>query len=273
MMTQALGARGHDSLQYHVVCEDGRIFSARIFLTATTSVQWAWVYERGGARVLVDSEEPVSISADGPLAVAGSQFSVQTDAGAGGRLQVGAAAVDGFVVEYNGGLELSGSGSASWEPQRHYWQPDLSCTVRYRGERLSGRCFAKRYTWLSNAPRYWSYRMLSAYGDAHGPAVWSADALFEDVKHGNFKLLSTADGLWSGDPARTFHGDMDIHTALAERELAVTMNPVDKCERLIRSSAMDSRLVQWPVSFALAGMSNAAIAGSGIYEYICGTLG
>jgi hypothetical protein len=272
-MMQALGARGHDSLQYHVVCEDGRIFSARIFLTATTSVQWAWVYEHGDARVLVDSEEPVSVSAAGPLAVAGSQFTVQTEPDAGGRLQVGAPAVDGFVVEYNGGLELSGSVGASWEPQRHYWQPDLRCTVRYRGERLRGRCFAKRYTWLDNAPRYWAYRMLSGYADARGIAVWSADALFEDVKHGNFKLLSENEDIWSGEPARTFHGDMRIRTESDERELCLTMNPVAKCERIIRSSGMDSRLVQWPVTFTVAEASSAGIPGRGIYEYVCGTLG
>jgi hypothetical protein len=273
MMTVGMGTRGHDSLQYHVICEDGGMFAARIFVTATTCVQWAWVYDSGHAEVLVDSDEPLSVSATGPLAAEGAHLSVQTDSGGGGRLEVGRAGSDGFVVDYKAGLELSGSGGEAWEPQRHYWQPDLSCTVRYRGERRAGRCFAKRYTWLDNAPRYWAYRMLSGYADDRGFAVWSADALFEDIKHGNFKLLSADGSVWSGDPARTFHGDMRIRTESDERRLGLTMSPVAKCERLIQSSAMDSRLVQWPVTFGVAGLSNVEIPGHGIYEYVCGTLG
>jgi len=44
-------------------------------------------------------------------------------------------------------------------------------------------------------------------------------------------------------------------------------------ERLIRSSAMNSRLVQWPVAFTISDSTDGETSGRGIYEYVCGTLG
>jgi hypothetical protein len=66
---------------------------------------------------------------------------------------------------------------------------------------------------------------------------------------------------------------MRIRTEGDGRSVSLTMKPLGQLERLIRSSVMDSRLVQWPVEFTVTDRSNGETAGHGIYEYVCGTLG
>jgi hypothetical protein len=205
--------------------------------------------------------------------VEGDHFRVESDVDGSGRLEVGVEGPEGFVLEYGAGSQLAGTSSAAWEPQRHYWQPDLRSTVSFNGGQLRARCFLKRYTWEDNAPRYWVFRMLNGYADDQGFAVWSADGLFEDAKHGNFKVLGPGQELWSGDPSLTYHGDMKIHTEGPDRNLHVAMTSLGQAERIIRSGAMDTRVTHQPVAFTMTDSSHDETTGHGVYEYVCGTLG
>jgi hypothetical protein len=259
-------------VQCHAVSDDGRIFAARIFQTGTITVQWAWTYDDDGLRVALDCEDAIALPDQEALHVNGSHLTLISHADGHGRVEV-SGANDGFAVEFDKGRRYSGSFGEAWEPRRHWWLPDLSSHVAHRGGSTRARSFAKRYTWEGNAPRYWAYRMFSGYVENAGVAVWSADALFDDTKHGNFNLLTIEGELWRGDPARTFHGDMRIGSSNGERKAALTLRPLARAERVMRSQAMDSRLVQWPTEFTLADSFSGESCGRGVYEYVCGTLG
>lgn len=273
MQLPLLGAVGHDSLQYTFVADDGRIFTARIFQTASLEIHWAWIFDDGQAWTALDDNHR-SVQDDGSpsLSVRSPNFAILTDESGGGHIEVdGDGNANTFAVKFEVGNEVHASLEMFGKREVAFYQPDLNSEITYRGDTLRAQGFCKRYSW-PKIPRYWGYRYFTGYADDGSLAIWAADAMFGVDKYDYFRVLDADGKLVIGEPERSCHKTHLIRSELDGARYEVRLMPLAAAERFLRSDAMDSHLRQEAVRFEadLAGTSASGIA---VYEYVYGTLG
>lgn len=255
----------HDSIQYHFFCDE-KLFAARIFRTESLEHHSAWLFD-GSARTVVSSEAKINqrasdhldVSADTMVAVAGEK---------NGRIAIrGNNSEDSFEAEFSIGRTFRWSDTL--EEVMH--QPNLACTVRYRGKTLSGIGYSKRYSW-AHPPRYWGYRFLQGFVDGGATSIWTADAIFGTNKYDYFKVLGSDGALFEVPNSECAHKQ---DTAFGYKDGVrhqTRFEELGSWDQILRSSKMDSHLRQryGRVRYFDGKSERMGVA---LTEYCFGTLG
>ncbi len=258
-------AGSHDSIQYHFFCED-KLFAMRIFRTDSLEHHSAWIFD-GTARTVLASVAPIRQAPGDHLDVAAD--TMRLEAGdAGGRIGVrGPVAEDAFEVEFAVGRTLRWSDTL--EEVIH--QPNLDCVVTYRGRRLQGTGYSKRYAW-GQPPRYWGYRFLQGFLGDRKTSIWTADALFGTNKYDYFKVLAADGSLFEVPNDSTAHKQNTMFGYTGGIRHEARFEELGAWNQILKSDRMDSHLQQrYGIVRYFDGTTTRE--GVAITEYCFGTLG
>ena len=258
-------AGSHDSIQYHFFCDD-KLFAVRIFRTDSLEHHSAWVFD-DGARTVLSSDAPIRQADREYLDVAAETMRIEAD-DTSGRITVhGAVADDAFAVEFKPGRTLRWSDTL--EHVMH--QPDIACVVSYRGRRLAGVGYSKRYAW-AEPPRYWGYRFLQGFLGDRTTSIWTADAVFGLNKYDYFKVLSADGSLFEAPNDRTAHKQNTMFAYANGVRHEARFEELASWDQILKSERMDSHLRQRYGRVRYFD-GKAEREGVAITEYCFGTLG
>ena len=264
MPQEAFGGYAHDSLQYHFFCGP-LVGAARLFRTPTLEHASLWIHDGAGLTEFAHSTGPLVQGAGDGLSTAAGGLSFAEDAD-GVAIRAEAA---GVAIRLAVGRELRWDDTISTVVH----QPDLACELSFRGQRLTGTGYCKRYCWTP-APRHWGYRFVQGHAGTGADAfmVWTAEATFGTAKYDYCKML-TADGtLHEADPAESCHRQDAVHARIGSAPLPLALEELAVWEAHLVSPAMDSLLRQ-RVCRLTATLDGRVQTGLAINETCYGTLG
>jgi hypothetical protein len=265
----AYPAGSHDSIQYHFFCED-KLFAMRIFRSDSLEQTSAWIFD-GTAKAVLASDSKITQSDAGHLDVSSQEMTLAAGEDAGRITIVSEKAEGSFEVEFTLGKTLNWGYNAQDVGEDVFHQPDLACVVTYRGKKMVGRGYCKRYYW-QNPPRYWGYRFLQGFIDDRKTSIWTADAMFGTSKYEYFKLLGQ-DGTLLELPTDTCAHKQNLMFGYLDgvRHEAI-FEELGAWNQTLKSSSMDSHMQQRYGKVTYFDGNNVR-TGVAITEYCFGTLG
>lgn len=269
MKQPAYPAGSHDSIQYHFFCED-KLFAMRIFRSNSLEHTSAWVFD-GSAKAVLASEATITQKPVDHLDVSSSAMTLGASE-SGGRITIAAdKADDSFEVEFVLGRTFDWGYDAQDADELVFHQPDLACVVTYRGRKMAGHGYCKRYYW-KNPPRYWGYRFLQGFIDERKTSLWTADAMFGTSKYDYFKLLGQDGALVEMPTDTCAHKQNLMFGYLDGVRHEARFEALGAWNQILETSAMDCHMQQryGKVSYFDGTKVRTGVA---ITEYCFGTLG
>jgi hypothetical protein len=262
---QTYPAGSHDSIQYHFFCDD-KLFAVRIFKTDSLEHHSAWLYD-GSARTVLTSKAPIRQADREYLDVSADMLRIEAGDTAGRIAVHGAASDDAFAVEFKPGRTLRWSDTL----EQVVHQPNIDCVVSYRGQRLPGVGYSKRYAWAA-PPRYWGYRFLQGFLDDRRTSIWTADAIFGLNKYDYFKVLAADGSLFEAPKHSTAHKQNLMFAYVEGTRHEARFEEIAVWDQILDSAQMDSHLRQryGRVRYFDGKREREGVA---ITEYCFGTLG
>ena len=223
----------HDSLQYHAFCED-KVFAARVFWTRSLWHHSVWVYD-GGVAELVNSAQPLE-QGDAPHAdLRGPDFVLSAPDEA-----VSIRAGDALSMTLTPRHTMQGPSAIG--PGLHH--PDMQAEVNYRGRRLQGLAYCKRYDFRGDPVEYWGYRFVEGTLDDHSWSIWSAQATFGFHNHSYFRVIGADGVVHEADVPDSCHRDDHCYGVVDGEHYDVALEELGVWDTVLRSTEMDSRLRQ-----------------------------
>ena len=254
------GSGWHDSLQYHVFCED-KAFAVRVFWTNSLWHHSAWVYE-GSVKQLHNSDEPL-VQSDAPHAqLRGTDFELS-------------APDDTISIHVGRDLSLTLTpkhtmyGPSPIGPGLHH--PDMTATVTYLGRVMQGLGYCKRYDFRGTPIRYWGYRFVHGTVSNHRWALWTADATFGFDKHAYFRYIDGDGVVHEAGPRESCHRDEHCYGVIDGEDYDVELEALGVWDTLLRSPQMDSQLRQ-RICRMTVHRGEQSESGYAIHEFCSGTL-
>lgn len=214
----------HDHLQYHFFSEH-LFVQARVFLTQSLEEHSLWIYDHRDGKIteLVNCAEHMRQSSGDHLHLEGPQMSVSD--GVGGGVLTG----PDVTVEFKNRHVFS------WLPAGQgdnavIHRPDLDLAITYKGEKILGRGYSKRY--FGKYGPHWGYRFIQSSDPRLGKTVlWTADATFclgdGEAKYNYWKLLdSDSSALEQAQSEDTWQQDCKAFAHIDGRRCVAEITPV-----------------------------------------------
>ena len=263
-----LGARAHDSCQYHFFC--GNLFVAvRVFKTPTLEHHSAWVFD-GQAREVMSSTTPLKLGKENHLHLTGPHMEMVVENK--GRFEIeGQNGATGFSVEFSPKTSLVWDHPSWSADEQAIHQPDLIGRVRYKGAVHDGIGYCKRYFW-ANFPRYWGYRFLHGAAADGSLTLWTADAVFGLGKYDYFHIVRKDGSMTSADPDRSSHKLTTMYGQAGSVNLRVDFEPLGEWDTVLKSPRMESHMLQRYGRMVLH-QNDRTLPGFAMTEQCFGTLG
>lgn len=264
----------HDSLQYHFFLP-GIFVAGRVFRTKTLEQHSAWMYdeESGTMTELFTPSYTRMDSATDTLRLESDEMLIEDNA-AGGVFDVKKA---GLKVEFNQRRVVS------WLPAGQsdnavIHRPDLKCSLEYKGKKLEGSGYSKRYYgWYE---RFWGYRFIHGVTDciSGNPLMcthfWNADAAFGDNKYNYFKVLVPTGKIISSETTETWQQDTSAYATIDGQRWETRIKPLCTWETVIGGQGfnMESKMQN---RYCTVELINGSTVSKGVaYNERCyGTLG
>ena len=265
MIQYKFGEGWHDSLQYHVLCEE-RLFAVRVFWTESLWHYSAWIYD-GGVRKLLNSSEPLKQSDEEYADLTGSAFRLSVPDSEGIAQVNPASGEDALEIRFTPRRTFPWTSPLG--PAIH--QPDLDCRVLYRGETYHGLGFCKRYHFEGRIG-HWGYRFVHGGIDGSTWAVWSADANFGYHRYGYFKFVDADGREHIAEPKDSTHRENAIYGTVDGIEYEVELEELGMWDTPLVSSEMNSQLRQRFCQMTIKHEGKAE-TGHAINETCFGTMG
>ena len=255
------GSGWHDSLQYHVFCED-KLFAVRVFWTHSLWHHSVWVYD-GKVVELINSAEPL-VQSGAPYAELNCpNFELS-------------APDEAVSIRVGNDLSLTLTpkhtmyGPSPIGPGLHH--PNMDARVSYQGRSLQGLAYCKRYDFRGDPIRYWGYRFVHGTLDDHSWSLWTAQATFGFGNHSYFRFIDAGGKVHEADVRDSCHRDDHCYGVVGGEDFDVELQELGVWDTVLRSSVMDSQLRQRFCRMSVH-RGERCETGYAINEFCSGTLG
>lgn len=265
------GGGEHDHLQYHFFSD--RIFvQGRVFLTPSLEEHSLWIYDHKENTMvdLVNCSEAMSKGSSDSLELSGPQMSV-VDGPGGGVLK-------GPDVQ----VAFKNRHVFSWLPAGQgedlvIHRPDLDLEITYKGEKIAGRGYSKRY--FGKYGPHWGYRFIQSSWLGGQKFLWTADATFRlgdgEAKYNYFKLLDGTSGkLEQAASEDTYQQDCHGYANVDGRRFVASVEPLAEWMHDYDKGRTNSRMQLRYCRIRLdQGPGREVLEGYALNERCFGTLG
>lgn len=269
-MQPSLSDTGVDANQYHLFCDDGRIFGIWLLRSEALAWQWAWVYDKETTRTFYRSESRGEQDAGAALHVSAPGFEIATNSDGSGTIKV-ADAAEATALEASFGVPSADVFGAHLDPalggrESAFEYPNFEVdVVEFGGRSTRAIGYMKRFTWPV-PPDASAWLFLQGNSSDRAIAISSADATFGFSRCLTFRVESEKSGFVEADPETTHHGYDSVHALGSDGQITVryaAIGPPVVC--LVQNGGGLSVIRHTPVSFLYSDGSGDR-SGTAVYE-------
>lgn len=220
---------------------------ARVFLTPSLEETSVWIFdhEKGHVEELLNSGEALRQTEGQSLSVSNSRVQIEDGPG-GGSLVLAAANGGGAEMR----IDFQNEHLFFWLPAGQgkdavIHRPDLKVSISFRGRKLQGRGYSKRY-YGAYGP-HWGYRFIQSSSLGGRYFLWTADATFRlgdgEAKYNYFKLLDSETGeLTQADSRDTWQQDCMGFALIGGERYEASVEPLGEWMHDFRKGDTNSRM-------------------------------